>query len=260
MQKLEGTAITELVEGGKLKRADILLTHSKGSYWGWLIRFGTRCYWNHAFILYMVRDSDQGYNETLIIDPRMGIIRLDNIAHYFRNPNRYDVAVKRLDKEWFQSDSKVGGLSYCQTVCEIALREVADKSDARIIRISRGMFRQVRLVFRFVRRRIKYPRPSKKRLSPITKRLIISAYGCGGFIQWSYYQGISRVLEESQDDNRIQDVIFNPRLIEPVKEYELLSVTPADLAKSDKLSWKYVVKDGGVWAVSSKEEVISIIK
>jgi hypothetical protein len=260
MQKLEGTTITELVEGGKLKRADILLAHSKGSYWGWLIRLGTRCYWNHAFMLYMVRDPEQGYNETLIIDPRMGVIHLDNIARYFENPNRYDVAVKRLDKAWFQNDSTVGGLSYCQTVCDIALTEIADKSDARIIRISRGMLRQVRLVYRFIRRRIKYPRSSKKQLSPIAKRLIISAYGCGGFIQWTYYQAVSRKLVESQDKNRLQDVTFNPGLIEPIKQYDLLSVTPADLAMSDKLSWKYIIKDGAVWKVSSEEEVISIFR
>jgi len=260
MQKLEGTAITELVEGGKLKRADILLAHSKGSCWGGLIRIGTHCYWNHAFILYMVRNPDQGYDETLIIDPRMGVIHLDNIAHYLGNPRRYDLAVKRLDKEWFQNDSNVGGLSYCQTVCGIALREVADKSDTRIVRISRGVLRQVRLAYRFIRRRIKYPKPGKKRLSPITKRLMISAYGCGGFIQWSYYLAVSRILEESQDKNRLQDVTFNPRLIEPIRQYDLLSVTPADLARSDKLSWKYVVKDGVVWAVSSKEEVVSIFK
>ena len=55
MQKLEGTAMTELVEGGRLKRADILLAHSKRSYWGWLIRLGTGCYWNHAFILCAAR-------------------------------------------------------------------------------------------------------------------------------------------------------------------------------------------------------------
>jgi len=260
MQKLEGTAITELVEGGKLKRADILLAHSKGSCWGGLIRIGTHCYWNHAFILYMVRDPDQGYDETLIIDPRMGVIHLDNIAHYLGNPRRYDLAVKRLDKEWFQNDSNVGGLSFCQTLCGIALREVADKSDTRIVRISRGVLRQVRLAYRFIRRRIKYPKPGKKRLSPITKRLMISAYGCGGFIQWSYYLAVSRILEESQDKNRLQDVTFNPRLIEPIRQYDLLSVTPADLARSDKLSWKYVVKDGVVWAVSSKEEVVSIFK
>jgi len=260
MQKLEGTAITELVEGGKLKRADILLAHSKRSCWGGLIRIGTHCYWNHAFILYMVRNPDQGYDETLIIDPRMGVIHLDNIAHYLGNPRRYDLAVKRLDKEWFQNDSNVGGLSFCQTLCGIALREVADKSDTRIVRISRGVLRQVRLAYRFIRRRIKYPKPGKKRLSPITKRLMISAYGCGGFIQWSYYLAVSRILEESQDKNRLQDVTFNPRLIEPIRQYDLLSVTPADLARSDKLSWKYVVKDGVVWAVSSKEEVVSIFK
>jgi hypothetical protein len=110
MLKLEGTAITELVEGGKLKAADVLLTHSKVSFWGWLIRLGTRCYWNHALILYAVRESMQGTNEALIIDPKMGSIRISNISHYFKNPSRYDVAIKRIDEEWFQNESEIGGL------------------------------------------------------------------------------------------------------------------------------------------------------
>ena len=165
MQKLEGTAMTELVGGGKLKRADILLVHSKGSYWGWLIRLGTRCYWNHALILYMVRDCNQGYVEALIIDPKMGSIHIGNITRYFEKPNRFDVAVKRLDKEWFQNDSDTGRPSYCQAVCEFALRETTNKFDTRLIRVGRGVLRQIRLVYRFVRRKIKYPRPGKKRLS-----------------------------------------------------------------------------------------------
>ena len=143
MVKIEGTATTILVRGGKLKRADILLAHSKRSYWGWVIRLGTRCYWNHAFIVYMVRDPDQGYDEALIIDPRMGDIHLDNITRYFENPKRYDVAVKRLDREWFQSE--VGGLSYCKTVCDTARREITDKLDTRIVRVKRGILRQVSL-------------------------------------------------------------------------------------------------------------------
>jgi hypothetical protein len=259
MQKLEGTAMTELVEGGKLKRADILLAHSKGSYWGWLIRLGTRCYWNHAFILYMVRDPNQGYDEALIIDPKMGGIHTGNIAHYFENPSQYDVAVKRLGKEWFQNDSEIGGLPYCQTVCDIALRETADKFDTRLVRYGRGILRQTRLVYRFARRKIKYPRLGKKRLSSITKRLKISAYGCGGFVQWCYYQGVSQILSEPQDKTRLKDIIFNPRLVEPITQHDLLSTTPADLARSDKLSWKYVVKNGVVWEVSNEEEVSSIL-
>ena len=260
MQELEGTAMIELVEGGKLKRADILLAHSKGSYWGWLIRLGTRCYWNHAFILYMVMDPNQGYDKALIIDPKMGSIHMDNVAHYFKNPNRYDVAVKRLDKEWFQNDSEVGGLSYCQRVCEIAYQEIAEKFDTRLVRVGRGILRQVRIAYRFARRKIRYPRPGKKRLLPIAGRLKINAYSCSGFVQWSYYQGLSRILKDREDKSILQEVVFNPRLVEPVTQHDLLSTTPADLARSDKLSWKYVVKDGVVWQVSTGEEVSSIEK
>jgi hypothetical protein len=260
MQKLESTAIIELVDGGKLKIADILLTHSKGSFWGWLIRLGTRSHWNHALILYTVRDSKQDSNEVLIIDPKMGSIHIGNITRYFEKPNRFDVAVKRLDKEWFQNDSDAGRLSYCEAVCEFALREATNKFDTRLIRVGRGILRQIRLVYRFVRRKIKYPRPDKKRLSSITERLKISAYGCGGFVQWCYYQGVSWILRKSQDTTSLEDVIFNPRLVEPITQRDLLSTTPADLAGSDKLSWKYIIKDGTVWEVSSKEEVSSILK
>jgi hypothetical protein len=163
-----------------------------------------------------------------------------------------------LDKEWFQSE--VGELSYCQTVCDVAARETTTKSHARIVRAGSGILRQVRLAYRFARQRIKYPGLGKQRLLPITKRLKISAYGCGGFIQWSYYQGLSRILSESQDKTRLKDVIFNPRLIGPAKENDLLSTTPVDLAKSNKLHWKYIVKGGVVWEVSSDEEVSSVLK
>ncbi len=38
-------------EAIRLRMADILLVHSKHSLWGWLIRLGTRCYWNHALMI-----------------------------------------------------------------------------------------------------------------------------------------------------------------------------------------------------------------
>jgi hypothetical protein len=198
------------VEGDQLKRVDILLTHSKGGFWGWLIQLGTHSYWNHALILYAVRDSKQDSNEVLIIDPKMGSIHIGNITRYFEKPNRFDVAVKRLDKEWFQNDSDTGRLSYCEAVCEFALRETTNKFDTRLIRVGRGVLRQIRLVYRFVRRKIKYPRSDKKRLSSMTKRLKISAYGCGGFVQLCYYQGVSWILMKSQDKTSLDDVIFNP--------------------------------------------------
>ena len=88
----------------------------------------------------------------------------------------------------------------------------------------------------------------------------ISAYSCSGFVQWSYYEGVSRVLKESQDKTRLQDVIFNPSLVEPVIPHDLLSITPADLARSYNLSWKYIVKNGEVWEVSNEKDVDIILK
>lgn len=260
MQRLEGTAMAELVEGGKLRRADILLAHSKGSYWGWLIRLGTRNYWNHALMLYMVRAPDQGYYEALIIDPKMGSIRVDKITHYFENPHKYDVAIKRLDLDWFQNTEDIRKRSFIETVCDIAMLETTDKVDTRLRRMGRGLLRQIKLVYRFIRRKIRYPRPRKKKLSPIAKRLKISAYGCGGFIQWCYYKGVSHVLKDSREREWHKDVIFHPRLAEPISEYDLLTITPAELAKSDKLTWKYVIKEGEVWEVDNEEDVNLVLK
>ncbi len=259
MQKLEGTAMTELVEGGRLKRADILLTRSKGSVWGWLIRRITHCYWNHALIVYAVRDPDQGYDKTLIIDPRMGGINMENIAHYFQTPNQYDMAVRRLDREWFQNDSEEGGLPYRQMVCDISLRETDDEYDTLPRRTLKRVVRYVTLAYRFLFWRGRRRKHSQTRISPIATRLKINSYSCSGFVQWSYYQGVSRVLHDREDKTRLQEVIFNPKITGEVSDYDLLSTTPADLANNDKLSWKYAVKDGVVWEVSSEDEVSSIL-
>lgn len=67
-------------------------------------------------------------------------------------------------------------------------------------------------------------------------------------------------FEGSLDKSRIQDVMFNPRLAGEATENELLSTTPADLANTDKLSWKYIIKNGEVWKISSKYEADTILR
>lgn len=261
MRKHKDTAMKELVEGGRLQRADIMLAHYKRSFYGWLIRLTTRCYWNHAFIIYMVADLEGGFDKVLIIDPKMGSIHMDDIAYYLANPKKYDVAVKRLDKDWFQKDIEAGGLPFCRTVCDVALRETAEKYDTRVIKYCRKSIRLLRLGYRYARRRIRYPGKRQKRLIPFTRRLKMNTYSCSGFVQWVYYLGVSRILKDSADKTLLQDVIFSPRLARDYSDFDLLSTTPADLAKSDKISWKYVVKDGVVWEIDGGEgEVEAILK
>lgn len=261
MQKLSGMAMTELVERGRLRRADILLARYKRSFYGWIARLTTRCYWNHAFIIYMVADPHNGFDKALIIDPKMGSIHLDDIAYYLANPQKYDVAVKRFEPDWFQSDGQAGGLPFCSSVCNVALRETADRYDTRFLkRYLRKASRLLRLGYRYIRRRIKYPGRGRKKVQHFTRRLKINTYSCSGFVQWSYYQGVAQVLRDSPDKASLDEVVFNPRLSGEITEEDLLTTLPTDLVRSQKLAWKYVVKDGVVWEVSSEAEVNAVVK
>ena len=262
MQKLEGTAMTELVEGDRLKRADILVSRSKGSLLGWLIRFGTGSYWNHALMIYLVRNRDEGYETTFIIESGGSGIDIHSIAHYFERPKKYDVAVKRLEADWLGDDSEEGRLRYFKRVRGFALQEIDDKYNHRLIlAIARRILRQLILAFLFPWQRLKKD-PEQRRVRVLRViGLDVNAYICSGFVQWAYCKAMSQILTQGEsNDSRLQDIIFNPRLTGEVTENELLSTTPADLANSDKLTWKYIIKDGVVWEVSSKDEVNSILK
>ena len=150
MSKPDNDAMKELVENARLKRADILLSRTKGSLLGLLIRFGIDCYWNHAFMVYTIRDAKQGYDSTFIIESGGSGIDIHNKAHYLKKPKKYDVAVKRLETDWFNDDSEDGGLCYCRKVRGFALREIDDKYDHRMIMsIAARILRQFILAFLF---------------------------------------------------------------------------------------------------------------
>jgi hypothetical protein len=259
--KLSGKAMSELVDKGKLKRADVLVTRSKGSLLGWLIRFGTQSYWNHAAMVYVIRNPELGYDSTFIIESGGAGIDIHNIAHYFERPKKYDVGIKRLGRDWFQND-KDGGLRFRRKVRGFALEEIDDKYNHRLIAdIARKIMRQLVLAAIFPWLRWKEPSRRRARVPGIASRLDINAYICSGFVQWAYYRGVGKVLEETgdEDSQKLQDVIFNPEVRHDDSEEALLSTTPADLASSDKLTWKYIVKDGNVWEVSDQNDVDSVL-
>jgi hypothetical protein len=262
MQKLQGTAMEVLVEGNKLMRADVLVTHTKGSLLGWLIRRGTDSYWNHALMVYVVRDHKQGYDTTFIIESGGAGIDIHNIEHYFKNPKKYDVAVKRWEPDWLEKDTSGDKLRYSRRIRGFALGEIDDRYDHRmILEIAERILRQAILAGHFfVKGLTRGTRKKVVNVSKISKNLNINAYICSGFVQWAYYQGLSRIIdEEKQDISRLQDVLFNPRLTEVVTDDDLLSTTPADIANSNKLKWKYVIKNEDVFEVSNQEEVDEII-
>jgi hypothetical protein len=261
--RLSDSAIPELVWKGKLKRADILVTRSKGSLLGWLIRFGTKSYWNHAAMVYVIRGPELGYDSTFIIESGGSGIDIHNIGHYFERPGKYDIGIKRLEKDWFQDDREDGGLRFRRRVRGFALEEIDDKYDHRLILdIARKILRQLVLAVIFPWLRWKDSAQRRVRTPQLVRKLDVNAYICSGFVQWAYYRGVEKVMMETGDTDvqKLQDVIFNPEVSQDDSEDSLLSTTPSDLAKSDKLGWRYIIKDGVVWEVSTPEDVDAVLK
>jgi len=214
-------------------------------------------------MVYVIRSPRQGYDHTFIIESGGAGIDIHNIEHYFKNTKKFDIAVKRLERDWFQDDSDSGGLRFRKRVRGFALAEIDDKYDHRLLlNIGRRLLRQLILAFIFPWLRTRTPARRRARIPRIARRLEVNAYICSGFVQWAYYRGVKKVLEETGDADqaKLQDVIFNPEISREDSEEVLLSTTPADLANSDKLAWKYIIKDGVVWKVGSEGDVELILK
>lgn len=266
-ENLGNAPMKTLVEGDKLKRVDILLTHSKRNPLGWLIRFGTRSYWNHALMVYVIRDPAQGYNSTFVIESGGGGVDIHNIAHYLERTDRFDIGIKRLENPWFQAE----GLRYPRRIRGVALQEIDDKYDYRLLLgIARRIARQLLLGILYPWLRLKPPGSRRLRPPRVAKKLEVNAYICSGFVQWSYYRAVKEILEEEgvpHPPKVLEEVIFNPEVRQSDAEEVLLSTAPEDLASSDKLNWKYIIKDSVLWGIEDglnpdeqRKEVEKILK
>lgn len=241
----------------RLQAADVLLVHTKRSVWGWLIRFGTRCYWNHALMVCFTGDERQGYRGVLVVDAKTsGSIVMSRASEYLNRSDKYNVAVKRLETDWFRDGSQALEADFRSHICNAAVNEVDFNLGLPLMEFIDKIVRQSTLIARFIRRKIRHvyiPPKLPWNIRPVQ----LKAFTCGGFVQWCFYKGVSRVVAEKETNAAcLKEVIFNPRVKQEPTPFELLTTTPADLANSDRLSWKYVVKDGVVQEVSSTEEAI----
>jgi hypothetical protein len=245
----------EVIKACRLKPADVLLIHTKRSLWSWIIRLGTHSYWNHALIVCDVKTPEQNYQDTIVVDPKTdGSITIDYASKYLGKLNKYTVAVKRLEAAWFQDEGQPDKPSIRSRICSIAAGEVASKSGSKLLELVNRTMRQVTVIYRFARRKIKGSK-APLRLPWSIRPVQMKSLTCSGFVQWCYYKGVSQMMKERRGDRpRLQEVIFNPRAKKKVTPFELLTTTPADLASCAKLSWKYIIMDGVTREFQSGEE------
>ena len=121
------------------------------------------------------------------------------------------------------------------------------------------MLRRLSVIYRFISRKSRFPRI--RRTTSATRPLNINTYTSRGVVQWPYYKEVVKIIiDDGLAESGLQEVVFNPCLVGEVSDSDLLSMTPADLAKSDRLCWKSVIKGGVAWEASNKEGVNAIVE
>ncbi|MDD5065749.1 MAG: hypothetical protein PHF84_01755 [bacterium] len=256
--KLKGNAEQEIVLKDELDILDIILVHTKRSFFPWLIRFGTRSYWNHVAAVFLIRNKDKGFNNSFIIESATGGVDIHNILdEYFLEPRKYDIGIKRIRAGWLKN--RKDGLRIRKLVRGHLLDLIdADYDYGLLLRITRNILDNIlffqRMFFDGIRRYGVAPLKHHKHVP--------SRYICSGYVQYTLYQTIKSLLKRKKSGIKkvnITDILFNRLFREKEEVNLLLSTTPEDFSSSDRLEWRYIVRNGTVHRINKDEEVKMIL-
>lgn len=260
--------VNEFLAGNYLLKSDVVLTRRDWDVGSYLIRWFTSSPFSHAALVFTGPD-DAGIDNTFVIEAGTSGVDLTKLSDYLDDKSSF-LVIKRFKREWFDppKQSRVRGV-------------LLDKIKATynywaIGRIVRGVWFGAQNAMQGKEKTIETYR--EQEWSPP------SEYICSGFIQIGFVETVLQYIRAGTlPPTALKEVVFHreaaSRLPDPgdwsyldtestettaaiFKEQnfsELESITPEDLATSEKLEWLYIVyQDGGkrwVDRVGSYEDV-----
>ena len=243
-----------------LKRSDVMLSRHKKALFSKLIMWGTKSLFSHAALVFVIPFKEEGFANTFIIESIGDGIDITNLDYYLvEHGEDYDVGFKRLESEWFSGKE---GKNIRKAVRGRMLDFIKAKYDMGTnIQIAKMIIRK--FIFGMSARIRGFPEAVERVHEK--KQLVPSQFICSGFVQYGYFDEIKRLIDKGKlEHNKLEEVLFSPGLspnMDPEKRTKLLlSTTPHDIAVTDKLQWKYFIKHGMVYEVSSLKEVEALIK
>jgi hypothetical protein len=218
-----------------LDRGDIILT--RGNYLSSrAIRWIIGSFFSHAALVFLLPQSENGFNNTFILESMPTGIGLAKLKSYIggKAPSE-DVAILRMKGESFND-------AYFKQVGALMLDYVKTSYDfGRAINLGLALFFSLRR---------KWSR--RGRSFSALKHWVPSQFICSGFIQYGFVEALRR-----QGQNP-EMAIFNKEI--SVNDREgLLAVSPEDIANSDKPKWLYAIRRGWVYEVDDFAEAKIII-
>jgi hypothetical protein len=262
--------VEDFLAGKYLERADVVLTRRDYDLASWAIRWATNSPFSHAAMVFTGPQFESGYTSTFVIEAGTNGVDLTNLRDYIADKSAF-LAVKRFKQGWFDEakQSRVRGLLLDKikaTYNYWAIGKIARNLWFGVERSVRGDRKTVR---KFRERRWDAP----------------SEYICSGLVQIGFVEATIEYIKAGQlPPSALNEVVFEREAATRLPEREdwgyldpeaskstavlfrkqnfdaLESVTPEDLASSDKLEWLYFIKNGMVYKVSTYDDVRKLIE
>lgn len=229
-----------------LHRCDVLLFKGKRSLPSRLIRWSTESHFSHAALLFLLPHRDKGFDSTFLLESTSGGVDLTDLREYLVDrSHKYDVAIKRLEADWFDADvrKEVRGHMLNFIKAKYDFGTIGKLAAATLRRVLFGVQRRFR-------------RDLEDALRKTKDEFVPGRFICSGFVQYGFCATVQR-LEEAEElpSGTLRQVAFKRGVSSVADDAAILSTTPQDLAMSEKLTWKYVIREGLVYAVSRAEQV-----
>lgn len=286
--------VEEFVAGDYLQRADVILTQRAWDPVSFAIRTATDSDFSHAAAIYSVGGHDPGISSTWVIEAITGGVDLTRLDTYLEDKSTV-VAIKRLDQPWFREDlqnqmrgemlEKIDAgygygiiVDYARSYAFALMSAVmgrreaietvfrSNKENAADVTAANGFICSGFVQFGFVTAAIRFIEQGK--LEPWRLNDVLFDDGvekppakdgeeAKTALDWLPKKEVLETLPPEAKDSIIKDVLPE---VEKSLQAEIFALQPEDLARSKRLAWQYLVKDGMVYQVSSYDEVKKLLK
>jgi hypothetical protein len=230
-----------------LKVGDIVLSRSP-TLSSYLIRKAIDADFSHAALVFLVAQPEEGFNNTFLLESVSSGVRIVNLRDYVggRKPSA-DIAVLRLEGAGLNE-------TYFKKVRGLMLDHVNSGYDfSRVMRLGLSTNFGFRLGWSVLAEGKKGG--MREAIARTRRRLhnwVPPQFICSGFIQY----GLAKAAEML---NLPTEVMLKEGLASNDRD-GILALTPDDVARSTRLTWRYVVRRGFAHGVASFEEALRVLK
>jgi hypothetical protein len=262
--------VEDFLAGKYLERADVVLTRRDWDLASWAIRYATNSPFSHAAMVFTGPQFESGYSSTFVIESGTSGVDLTNLRDYIADKSAF-IAIKRFKQPWFDEpkQSRVRGLLLDKIKATYNYWAIGSIARSLWFGVERSVTGEQKTMRRFRER--KWDAPTE--------------FICSGLVQIGFVEAALEYIKAGQlPPTALNEVVFEREAATRLPDREdwgyldaeaskttavlfrkqnfdaLQSVTPEDLAASNKLVWLYFIKNGLVYKVSSYDEVRKLIE